>query len=156
MSKNLDELLNLRAMISQMQLKIEEIMPDAIQEALAIPTERFAIAPESKNRIIYHNDNGRIVLNMKKKFSNNNDDLVLSKLDEDIQRISAELIRKNFNAIAEIESKIESLKNEIQQLEKEQSKLSSNSMLISLKAQYKSRREKSLYLDPGLSVYLND
>ncbi|MDB9521235.1 hypothetical protein PN480_04600 [Dolichospermum circinale CS-1225] len=149
MSKNLDELLNLRAMISQMQLKIEEIMPDAIQEALAI-------APEFKNRIIYHNDNGRIVLNMKKKFSNNNDDLVLSKLDEDIQRISAELIRKNFNAIAEIESKIESLKNEIQQLEKEQSKLSSNSMLISLKAQYKSRREKSLYLDPGLSVYLND
>ncbi|MDB9454648.1 hypothetical protein PN478_09530 [Dolichospermum circinale CS-534/05] len=149
MSKNLDELLNLRAMISQMQLKIEEIMPDAIQEALAI-------APESKNRIIYHNDNGRIVLNMKKKFSNNNDDLVLSKLDEDIQRISAELIRKNFNAIAEIESKIESLKNEIQQLEKEQSKLSSNSMLISLKAQYKSRREESLYLDPGLSVYLND
>lgn len=149
MSKNLDELLNLRAAINQMQLKIEEIMPDAIQEALAI-------APESKNKIIYHNNNGRIVLNMKKKFSSNSDDSVLSKLDEDIQRISAELTRKNFNAIAEIESKIESLKNEIEQLEKEQAKLSSNSMVVSLKAQYKSRREKSLYLDPGLSVYLNE
>lgn len=149
MSKNLDELLNLRAVINQMQLKIDEIMPDAIQEALAI-------APESKNRIIYHNDNGRIVLNMKKKFSSNSDDSVLSKLDEDIQRITAELTRKNFSAIAEIESKIESLKNEIEQLEREQAKLSSNSMVVSLKAQYKSRREKSLYLDPGLSVYLNE
>jgi len=149
MSKNLDELLNLRAMINQMQLKVEEIMPDAIQEALAI-------APDSKNKVIYHNDNGRIVLNLRKKFSNNKDDLLLSKLDEDIQRISADLTKKNFKAITEIESKIESLKNEIEQLEKEQLELSSNSMIILLKAQYKSRREESLYLDPGLSVFLNE
>jgi hypothetical protein len=149
MSKNLDELLNLRAMINQMQLKVEEIMPDAIQEALAI-------APDSKNKVIYHNDNGRIVLNLRKKFSNNKDDFLLSKLDEDIQRISADLTKKNFKAIAEIESKIESLKNEIEQLQKEQLELSSNSMIILLKAQYKSRREESLYLDPGLSVFLNE
>jgi hypothetical protein len=149
MSKNLDELLNLRAMINQMQLKVEEIMPDAIQEALAI-------APDSKNKVIYHNDNGRIVLNLRKKFSNNKDDFLLSKLDEDIQRISADLTKKNFKAIAEIESKIESLKNEIEQLQKKQLELSSNSMIILLKAQYKSRREESLYLDPGLSVFLNE
>jgi uncharacterized small protein (DUF1192 family) len=149
MSKNLDELLNLRAMINQMQSKVEEIMPDAIQEALAI-------APDSKNKVIYHNDNGRIVLNLRKKFSNNKDDLMLSKLDEDIQRISADLTKKNFKAIAEIESKIESLKNEIEQLQKKQLELSSNSMIILLKAQYKSRREESLYLDPGLSVFLNE
>jgi uncharacterized small protein (DUF1192 family) len=149
MSKNLDELLNLRAMINQMKLKVEEIMPDAIQEALAI-------APGSKNKVIYHNDNGRIVLNLKKKFSNNGDDIMLSKLDEDIQRISAELTKKNFSAIAEIESKIKSLQNEIEQLEKKQLELSSNSMIILLKAQYKSRREESLYFDPGLSVFLND
>jgi uncharacterized small protein (DUF1192 family) len=149
MSKNLDELLNLRAMINQMKLKVEEIMPDAIQEALAI-------APDSKNKVIYHNDNGRIVLNLRKKFSNNGDDIMLSKLDEDIQRISAELTKKNFSAIAEIESKIKSLQNEIEQLEKKQLELSSNSMIILLKAQYKSRREESLYFDPGLSVFLND
>lgn len=149
MSKNLDELLNLRAMINQMKLKVEEIMPDAIQEALEI-------APGSKNKVIYHNDNGRIVLNLKKKFSNNGDDIMLSKLDEDIQRISAELTKKNFSAIAEIESKIKSLQNEIEQLEKKQLELSSNSMIILLKAQYKSRREESLYFDPGLSVFLND
>lgn len=149
MSKNLDELLNLRAMINQMQLKVEEIMPDAIQEALVI-------APDSKNKVIYHNDNGRIVLNLRKKFSNNGDDIMLSKLDEDIQRISAELTKKNFSAIAEIESKIKSLQNEIEQLEKKQLELSSNSMIILLKAQYKSRREESLYFDPGLSVFLND
>ena len=148
MSKNLDELLNLRAMINQMKLKVEEIMPDAIQEALEI-------APGSKNKVIYHNDNGRIVLNLKKKFSNNGDDIMLSKLDEDIQRISAELTKKNFSAIAEIESKIKSLQNEIEQLEKKQLELSSNSMIILLKAQYKSRREESLYFDPGLSVFLN-
>ena len=149
MSKNLDELLNLRAMINQMKLKVEEIMPDAIQEALEI-------APGSKNKVIYHNDNGRIVLNLRKKFSNNGDDIMLSKLDEDIQRISAELTKKNFSAIAEIESKIKSLQNEIEQLEKKQLELSSNSMIILLKAQYKSRREESLYFDPGLSVFLND
>ena len=149
MSKNLDELLNLRAMINQMKLKVEEIMPDAIQEALEI-------APDSKNKVIYHNDNGRIVLNLRKKFSNNGDDIMLSKLDEDIQRISADLTKKNFSAIAEIESKIKSLQNEIEQLEKKQLELSSNSMIILLKAQYKSRREESLYFDPGLSVFLND
>ena len=149
MSKNLDELLNLRAMINQMQLKVDEIMPDAIQEALAI-------APDSKNKVIYHNDNGRIVLNLRKKFSNNIDDFLLSKLDAYIQRISADLTKKNLTAIAEIESKIESLKNEIEQLEKKQLELSSNSMIILLKAQYKSRREESLYLDPGLSVFLNE
>ncbi|MFM6095516.1 MAG: hypothetical protein ACKPJO_08380 [Dolichospermum sp.] len=147
MSK-LDELLKLRTIINQMQSQIDQIMPDAIEEALEI-------ASTAKNKAIYSNENGRIVLCMKKKFPSKNDDILLSKLDEDITRISSELTRRNFSEISQIQIKIESLKKEIEELEKQQEKLSSSPTLISLKAQYTSRREESSYFDPTLSVYLD-
>ena len=53
--KSLDLLLSLRNTAIEVQREIEVIMPDAIAEALKL-------AETSKNKVIYHNKEGRIVL----------------------------------------------------------------------------------------------
>jgi len=148
MTKNLDLLLTLRNTVIKTQQEIEAIMPDAIAEALKL-------VETAKNRVIYHNKDGRIVLVLKKKFATNKEDTKLARLDEDIQRITGELANKHSEQIADIESQIANHRDAIEELEKQQAKLLSDRRIITLKKQYHEHRESTLSLDPNLSVFLN-
>jgi hypothetical protein len=149
MTKNLDLLLTLRNTVIKTQQEIEAIMPDAIAEALKL-------AKIAKNKVIYHNKDGRIVLVLKKKFATNKEDTKLARLDEDIQRITGELANKHSEQIADIEFQIANHRDAIEELEKQQARLLSDRRIITLKKQYHEHRESTLSLDPGLSVFLND
>ncbi|MBD2629676.1 hypothetical protein [Trichormus variabilis] len=146
--KSLDLLLSLRNSVNKISAEIEEVMPDAIAEALKL-------AETSKNKVVYHNKDGRIVLVLKKRFSTSKEDTTLARLDEDIQRITGELANKHSGEIADIESEIENLRDAIEQLEKKRDKLLCDRRIAKLKKQYNQRRESTLYLDPNLSVFLN-
>ncbi len=146
--KSLDLLLSLRNTAIEVQREIEVIMPDAIAEALKL-------AETSKNKVVYHNKEGRIVLVFRKKFSTNKEDTKLARLDEDIHRITGELANKNSEQIAEIESQIEDLQGQIELLEKQRDRLLSDRRIITLKKQYHEHRESTMSLDPNLSVFLN-
>lgn len=146
--KSLDLLLSLRNTAIEVQREIEVIMPDAIAEALKL-------AETSKNKVIYHNKDGRIVLVLKKRFSTNKEDTTLARLDEDIQRITRELANKHSEEIADIEFQIANHRNAIEELEKQQAKLLSDRRISTLKKQYHEHRESTLSLDPNLSVFLN-
>ena len=148
MTKNLDLLLTLRNTVIKTQQEIEAIMPDAIAEALKL-------VETAKNRVIYHNKDGRIVLVLKKKFATNKEDTKLARLDEDIQRITGELANKHSEQIADIESQIANHRDAIEELEKQQAKLLSDRRIITLKKQYHEHRESTMSLDPNLSVFLN-
>lgn len=148
MTKNLDLLLSLRNTVIQTQHEIEVIMPDAIAEALKL-------AKTAKNKVIYHNKDGRIVLVLKKRFSTNKEDTTLARLDEDIQRITGELANKHSEEIADIESQIANHRDAIEELEKQQAKLLSDRRISTLKKQYHEHRESTMSLDPNLSVFLN-
>jgi len=114
--KSLDLLLSLRNTAIEVQREIEAIMPDAIAEALKL-------AETSKNKVVYHNKEGRIVLVLKKRFSTNKEDTKLARLDEDIHRITGELANKNSEQIADIEFQIANHRDAIEELEKQQAKL---------------------------------
>ncbi|WP_254433195.1 MULTISPECIES: hypothetical protein [unclassified Dolichospermum] len=146
--KSLDLLLSLRNTAIEVQREIEVIMPDAIAEALKL-------AETSKNKVVYHNKDGRIVLVLKKRFSTNKEDTTLARLDEDIQRITGELANKHSEQIAELESQIVELREQIENLEKQRDKLLSDRRISTLKKQYHEHRESTLSLDPNLSVFLN-
>jgi predicted RNase H-like nuclease (RuvC/YqgF family) len=146
--KSLDLLLSLRNTAIEVQREIEVIMPDAIAEALKL-------AETAKNKVIYHNQDGRIVLVLKKRFSTNKEDTKLARLDEDIQRITGELANKHSEQIAELESQIVELREQIENLEKQRDKLLSDRRIITLKKQYHEHRESTMSLDPNLSVFLN-
>lgn len=147
--KSLDLLLTLRNTVIKTQYEIEAVMPDAIAEALKL-------AETSKNKVVYHNKEGRIVLVLKKKFATNKEDTTLARLDEDIQRITGELANKHSEEIADIEFQIVELREQIENLEKQRDKLLSDRRIITLKKQYHEHRESTLSLDPNLSVFLND
>lgn len=147
--KALDLLLSLRNSVNKISAEIEVVMPDAISEALEI-------VATAKNKAVYNNKDGRIVLVFRKKFSNNKEDTKLARLDEDIHRITGELANKNSEQIAEIESQIEDLQGQIELLEKQRDRLLSDRRITNLKRQYHEHRESTLYLDPNLSVFLND
>ncbi|MBS9396030.1 MAG: hypothetical protein HEQ31_23885 [Dolichospermum sp. OL03] len=155
--KALDLLLSLRNSVNKISAEIEVVMPDAISEALEI-------VATAKNKAVYNNKDGRIVLVFRKKFSTNKEDTKLARLDEDIHRITGELANKNSEQIAEIESQIEDLQGQIELLEKQRDRLLSDSeallqavrRITNLKRQYHEHRESTLYLDPNLSVFLND
>lgn len=147
--KSLDLLLTLRNTVIKTQYEIEAVMPDAIAEALKL-------AETSKNKVVYHNKEGRIVLVFRKKFVTPKEDTTLARLDEDIQRITGELANKHSEQIADIESQIEELREQIENLEKQRDKLLSDRRIITLKKQYHEHRESTLSLDPNLSVFLND
>jgi hypothetical protein len=74
------------------------------------------------------------------------------------------LANKHSEQIADIESQIANHRDAIEELEKQQAKLLSDSeallqavrRIITLKKQYHEHRESTLSLDPGLSVFLND
>ncbi len=146
--KSLDLLLSLRNSAIEIQSEIEAVMPDAIAEALKL-------AETAKNRVVYHNQDGRIVLVLKKKFSTNKEDTKLARLDEDIQRITSELANQNSAEIAEIELEIENHRDAIEQLEKKRDRLLCDRRISKLKRQYHEQRESTLSLDPNLSVFLN-
>ena len=146
--KSLDLLLSLRNTAIEVQREIEVIMPDAIAEALKL-------AETSKNKVVYHNKEGRIVLVLKKRFATNKEDTKLARLDEDIQRITGELANKHSEQIADIESQIANHRDAIEELEKQQAKLLSDRRISTLKKQYHEHRESTLSLDPNLSVFLN-
>jgi TolA-binding protein len=149
MHKHLDLLLSLRNSANKIQSEIEAVMPAAIAEALKL-------AETAKNRVVYHNKDGRIVLVLKKKFATNKEDTKLAKLDEDIQRITGELAKQNFDQIADIESQIGKLQQQIENLEQQRDKLLSDRRITQLKLQYHEHRESTMCLDPGLSVFLNE
>jgi predicted RNase H-like nuclease (RuvC/YqgF family) len=123
-------------------------MPDAISEALEI-------VATAKNKAVYNNKDGRIVLVFRKKFSTNKEDTKLARLDEDIQRITGELANKHSEQIADIEFQIANHRDAIEELEKQQAKLLSDRRISTLKKQYHEHRESTLSLDPNLSVFLN-
>ena len=147
--KALDLLLSLRNSVNKISAEIEVVMPDAISEALEL-------VATAKNKAVYNNKDGRIVLVFRKKFSTNKEDTKLARLDEDIHRITGELANKNSEQIAEIESQIEDLQGQIELLEKQRDRLLSDRRITNLKRQYHEHRESTLYLDPNLSVFLND
>ncbi|MFB2983409.1 hypothetical protein [Microseira sp. BLCC-F43] len=125
--------------------EIEVITPDAI--AIEVKSNG-----KKKNQIVYNNGKAKIVLHFRKRY---NEDETLSRLDQEILGLTAELARKNAIAIAEIETEIDLHTNAIALLESKQDSLLSSPQTDKLKSDYDKHREENSELVPGLSVYLN-
>lgn len=149
MNEALKKLVDLRIVQSKLQQEIEMLMPDAICEALKIVDECTV-----NNRTVYQDSHNRIVLVMRKKLCNHEDDATLARLDADIQAATAQLAQKYAVELEQIDAEIEQLKEAIASLENQREKLLSSRYISSLKKQYKNQLEKTAYFSPNLSVFI--
>lgn len=149
----LNQLIKLRQKINQMELLINEIMPDAINEALDIVGNDSAI--NGKNIVYSNEDKGKITINFRKHYPSPKDNITLERLDSDIRVEKTKLCKANESKLAEIEAKLSELNAHIKLVEKEEEKLLTNQRLIALKSRYKEERENCVELVPSLSVFVN-
>jgi hypothetical protein len=149
MNEALKKLVDLRIVQSKIQQEIEMLMPDAICEALKIVEECTV-----NNRIVYQDSHNRIVLVMRKKLCNHEDDVTLSRLDADIQAATAQLAQKYAVELEQIDAEIEQLQEAIASLETKREKLLSSRYISQLKKRYNNQLEKTAYFSPNLSVFI--
>ena len=148
MNKYLKKLVKLRVVKEKLTQQIDEIMPDAIAEAISLC--------EDKNRIVYQDENGKVILVLRKRFCTPEDDVTLSRLDADIKTATFKLAEKHAVELEEIQSKIQQLQDAIAELEANRDKLLCDRYVSRLKKQYKTHQELSAYSHPILSVFLNN
>lgn len=149
MNVALKKLVDLRIVQSKIQQEIDMMMPDAICEALKIIDEST-----DNNRIVYQDSHNRIVLVMRKKLCNHEDDATLARLDADIQAATAQLAKKYAVELEQIDAEIEQLQEAIASLETKREKLLSSRCISRLKKRYKTQLEKTAYFSPNLSVFI--
>ena len=152
MNEKLKQLIQLRRKLNQLQNQIDEIMPDAITEALNIAQAESSINGKG---IVYQDKTSRIVLGFRKRFPSPKDNITLERLDADIKAEKHKLAVQNKLEISDIEIEVEALNKTISQLENKRESLLTSQQLIKLKARYSVEREQGCYLIPNLSVFLN-
>lgn len=141
----LNLLVDYRVTIRQNEDEIENIMPDAIEEALD---------NLNKNRVVFADKRAKVILTTRKQFPTVKDCIVLERLDADIMATTAKLMQSKQDTLTKIDAEISHLKQAIAELEAEKEMLLTNRRLIQLKHQFKAEREGRLELKPILNVQL--
>ncbi|MFB2970366.1 hypothetical protein ACE1CD_15440 [Aerosakkonema sp. BLCC-F183] len=144
----LSRILELRVSIDKTQHEIDMLMPDAIEEALKLHEY------QPKSKIVFQTEQGRIVLCLRKRFCTPDDDAKLSRIDADIKARTSQLAQKHSAEIEQIETRIQKLREAIEQLEAKRDKLLCDRYIIRLKKEYLIQQENSCYWQPNLSVFL--
>jgi len=149
----LEELIELRKKVNQLEQLIAEIMPSAIDEAIDILSNESAI--NGKNLVYSRKDKGKITVTFRKQYPTIKDNTTLKRLDEDIKAELQLLTQKHSSQLSELDSKLIELEGSIASLETEKEKLMTNKRLINLKTRFNTERENGMELVPTLSVYID-
>lgn len=149
----LEQLIELRNKVNQLEQLIEQIMPLAIDEAIDILSNESAI--NGKNMVYAQKNKGKITINFRKQYPNVRDSVVLQRLDEDIKAEQKSLVAKHQTQLDDLEQKLNQLNKSIELLETEKEKLMTNKRLINLKKRFSTERDNAMELIPSLSVYLD-
>ena len=143
----LQQLLELRKKIRDIEQQIESLMPEAIEEALTNISGKG-------NQIALDNKSGKIVVVLRKRFSTTKDDLLLAKLDTDIKAELSRISIANSQQLQQLDHSILAIQTQLATLKAEQENLLCSRYLIKLKKQFKDRQESTEELIPFLSVFL--
>lgn len=138
-------LVDYRITIQQTEDEIENIMPDALGEA---------INNVENNRVVFKDKRAKIVLTTRKQFPTVKDCIVLERLEADMIATTAQLMKSKRKNLSKIDAEISHLKQAISELEAEKELLLTNRRLIHLKHQFKTERESRMELKPILNVQL--
>ncbi|MBD2039240.1 hypothetical protein [Microcoleus sp. FACHB-672] len=135
-----------RRQMDRWHSKAEEIMPEAICEALDICSN-----PSKSNKVVFRDADSRIVLVFRRQFS---ETPKLERIKQDILVETQRLAEENAEQISELNSTIAKLKEEIESLEAKRDNLLSSRYLSRLRRELKIANEESILFTPSLSVFL--
>ena len=135
-----------RRQMDRWHSKAEEIMPEAICEALDIYS-----TPSKSNKVVFRDAKSRIVLVFRRQFS---ETPKLERIKQDILVETQRLAEENAAQISELNSTIAKLKEEIETLEAKRDNLLSSRYLSRLRRELKIANEESIVFTPNLSVFL--
>ncbi|AFZ55587.1 hypothetical protein [Cyanobacterium aponinum] len=149
----LEELIELRKKVNQLEQLIQEIMPLAISEAIDIMGNEETV--NGKNVVYSQKNKGKITVTFRKQYPTIKDNTTLKRLDEDIKAELQLLTQKHSSQLSNLDTQLAELDNTIAQLETEKEKLMTNKRLINLKTRFNTERENGMELVPNLSVYID-
>jgi hypothetical protein len=152
-ASKLEQLIELRNKVNQLEQLIEQIMPLAIDEAIDILSNESAI--NGKNLVYAQKGKGKITINFRKQYPSIRDYVVLQRLDEEIKAEQKSLVAKHQTQLSDLEQKLNQLNGSIELLETEKEKLMTNKRLINLKKRFSTERDNGMELIPSLAVYLD-
>lgn len=153
LKSKLEQLISLRKKINQLEELINEIMPDAIDEAINILSDNASL--NGKNIVYAQKELGKITVTFRKQYPSIKDNITLQRLSEDISTEQKSLAIKNKSQLSELENQLNQLEKEITNLESTREKLMTNKRLINLKLRFGTERENAMELIPSLSVYID-
>jgi hypothetical protein len=148
---HLEQLLELKQQIDEIQEQIKGIEQDAIAEAQEI----LASNPNSKTKIVFSNSSAKIGLVFKKKYPLISEVISLERLNNDIENETIKLAKENQEAIANIDVQISELKSQLEILSAKKEDLLFSPYLGQLKNKFLEELESNSYLQPSLNVYKN-
>lgn len=155
MTIQIQQLVTLRRQIQKLEKKIDGLLPEAIEEALGIIQEKSIQQSKRKpNQVVFQGESCKVTLVLRKRH-----DLTSSSLLQVQQEIQAEMERlaeTHSEVLESIQSEIESLKQQIDTLEKMKQAHLSSTYLAELHEKYSELVTASEYEVPSLSVYLSD
>ncbi|MBW4680619.1 MAG: hypothetical protein KME19_10940 [Microcoleus vaginatus WJT46-NPBG5] len=135
-----------RKQMEKWHSKAEEIMPEAISEALDICSN-----PSKSNKTVFRDAETKIVLVFRRQFSATPK---LERINQAILNETQRLAEKNAEQLSELNSKIAKLREEIDTLEAKRDNLLSSRYLSRLRKELKVANEESVCFTPSLSVFL--
>jgi hypothetical protein len=145
---------DLKKQAKEIDTKLSEINDSAVDQAIEI-LSKPGDYPEHHKQTVFLNGHGRVIVSFKNKSCRIEDDEELTRMEEEINQELKILAEKNHSRLSDILIRIELLKNEILQLEEEQSDLMSSSKLTQLQEGFKTRFASLIYKVPILNVFLN-
>lgn len=149
----LEQLIELRNKVNQLEQLIDQIMPLAIDEAINILSNESAI--NGKNVVYSQKNKGKITVTFRKQYPSPKDNVTLQRLNEDITAEQKSLAIKHKPKLNQLENQLNELEEQMTKLELEKEKLITNKRLINLKLRFGTERENGMELIPSLSVYLD-
>lgn len=138
-------LLEVESAIISAQQTAKQLREQAALEALDI---------ESKNRVVFRNGIGKIVLKFLKRFPKIEEDKELSRIDADIKSAELMLVEKHSLKLNLIAKQIDEYREAIAKLEEQREELLSSQYLNALKARFKHHYQACSYQVPSVQVFI--
>jgi len=145
--EHLKRIAEIRNKIESLKAEAEAIEPDAIIEAFEVLESQ-----KSKKQIVYQDSNAKIVIQFRTRYDNEN--LSVTRLDEDINREYEKLCRSNATEIERSQSYVDDLKKLLEEAEAKHQSFLTSVYLENLQKQRAIALNKTEHKVPLLAVYV--
>ncbi|MDB9315626.1 hypothetical protein PN462_21110 [Spirulina sp. CS-785/01] len=152
----LQQLIQLRQQIRQLEDKMKAVQELAVMEALDLLQQQQTSTQGKPNKMALDNSEARVIVAFKTRFVPDRDDTQLSRLADDLNLKRSQLMEKKRSQLQSITLEEQKLQEQLNQLNAKRDKLLNPKSLKLLKIRYEQRRQELSYQEPQLRIQLKE